>query len=134
MKGGLRPLDLRGYLKLGGSGIPWVDAGRVYEKLKLEMSSEIVFGNITNQEDIRQLVLEYNDKWNDIREEALKLGAKSFVLPEDFFQEMYASESYEAEALKKQDEFFSLNEAVHKIPEPDKEILDELHNFMIGKE
>ena len=127
-------MDVRGYLKLGSTGVPWMDTGLIYEKLKLEMSSEIVFGNITEPEDIEELVREYNDKWNEIREEALKLGAKSFVLPEDFFQEMYATESYEAEALKRQDEFFSLNESVHKIPEPDKEELNELHNFMIRKE
>ena len=118
-------MDLRGYLKLGGSGIPWVDAGQIYEKLKLEMSSEIVFGNITNQEDIRQLVLEYNDKWNNIREEALKLGAKSFILPEDFFKECWANEKCD---------FAALRDDIYKLPDPDKNLLGELHNFMIGKE
>ena len=118
-------MDVRGYLKLGDSGIPWVDAGRIYEKLKLEMSSEIVFGNITNQEDICQLVLEYNDKWNEIREEALKLGARSFVLPEDFFKECWESQIYD---------FESLRDDIYKLPNPREDLLTELHDFMIGKE
>lgn len=93
MKGGLRPLELRDYLKLEKRVIPWVYMNAIYNKLKIELLEEIESEQLSNLEDIQAAVDEYNDKWNAIRDEYIKVfNTDGAPLPIDYFKEHYWEE------------------------------------------
>ena len=101
-------MELRDYLKLEKQIIPYRYCRTIYEKLKLEMCSELVFGGVTALEDIQEMVRKYNDKWNDIRKEYMNVyQVENPVLQEDWFQEQYLSELQTEESLRKMDDFFA---------------------------